>query len=188
MRLRHLVAGLVASAAAGILRAAAVDPVAETDVPCRHRSSRRLRNGVKMPRVSFGTAGLPRGDGHVAVVSAALDAGFRSFDTAMAREWYDERAVAKALNGSRVPRSALFITTKVHPRDLGFDATKKAVAESLAMFGTDYIDLVLLHYPRCFPGCACAGGSRNGVIWVFCCVPVLSLQPPGDSSVVTAKK
>jgi diketogulonate reductase-like aldo/keto reductase len=49
----------------------------------------------------------------VAVVSAALDAGFRSFDTAMAREWYDERAVARALNASGLPRAELFISTKV---------------------------------------------------------------------------
>ena len=57
-----------------------------------------------------------------------------------------------ALNSSGIPRNEFFITTKLHPRDLGYESTKKAVATSLVNFATTYIDLVLLHYPRCFPG------------------------------------
>ena len=102
----------------------------ENEVPCRHRETKKLRNGVRMPRVAFGTAGLPRGSGHEAVVTTALNSGFRSFDTAQAYEWYDEAAVARAFNASGVPRSSLFVTTKVHPRDLGYDATLKAVRNS----------------------------------------------------------
>lgn len=99
----------------------------DEETPCRHRETKKLRNGVRMPRVAFGTAGLPRGAGHEAVVATAFNAGFRSFDTAQAYEWYDEGAVARALNASGAPRSSLFVTTKVHPRDLGYEATLKAV-------------------------------------------------------------
>jgi len=107
-----------------------VNAVPDSEIPCRHRETKKLRNGVRMPRVAFGTAGLPRGGGHEAVVTTALNAGFRSFDTAQAYEWYDEAAVARAFNASGVPRSSLFVTTKVHPRDLGYEATLKAVCDS----------------------------------------------------------
>mmetsp|Transcript_66817 Transcript_66817/g.150927 ORF Transcript_66817/g.150927 Transcript_66817/m.150927 type:complete len:338 (+) Transcript_66817:24-1037(+) len=121
------------------------------DVPCVPEPHQTLSNGVEMPRISFGTAGLPRGEGHESVIRDALAAGFRAFDTARAQEWYDEAALAKALNDSGVPRSQLFVTTKIHPRDFGYEETRAAVLSSLERFkGT--IDLVLLHYPRCFPG------------------------------------
>ena len=171
----------------------AVAAAEEPAVRCHHRETKKLRNGVLMPRVAFGTAALPRGEGHEAVISAALDAGFRSFDTAMAREWYDETSVARALNASGLPRSELFVTTKIHPRfgylnplnamlsavplclrggsseaqfsdsnrDLGYDATLEAVHRSLQTFGTSSIDLVLLHYPRCFPGVCTAAEQRR---------------------------
>jgi diketogulonate reductase-like aldo/keto reductase len=106
---------------------AAVVALADEETPCRHRETKKLRNGVRMPRVAFGTAGLPRGSGHEAVVAMAFNAGFRSFDTAQAYEWYDEGAVARALNATGAPRSSLFVTTKIHPRDLGYEATLKAV-------------------------------------------------------------
>ena len=94
-----------------------------------------------MPRVAFGTAGLPRGAGHEAVVAMAFAAGFRSFDTAQAQEWYDEAAVARALNATGAPRSALFVTTKVHPRDLGYDATLKAVPPPPCSLSLSYLFL-----------------------------------------------
>ena len=139
---------------------------------CVPGPTQRLSNGVDMPRVSFGTAALPRGRGHERIIAAALDAGFRSFDTAQATEWYDEVAVASTLNASRLPRSHFFVTTKLHPRDLGYDAAKIAIEKSLARFDfqseqkkseeAPYLDLVLLHYPRCFsPVCTTAEQRRT---------------------------
>ena len=141
----------------------------QQEVVCVPSLTQTLRNGVEMPRVSFGTAALPRGRGHERVIAAAVRAGFRSFDTAQATEWYDEASVARALNGSGVPREAFFVTTKLHPRDLGYGAAKAAVARSVAHFNfggggggpgsgageatgeaAPPVDLVLLHYPRCF--------------------------------------
>mmetsp|Transcript_50055 Transcript_50055/g.98906 ORF Transcript_50055/g.98906 Transcript_50055/m.98906 type:complete len:439 (+) Transcript_50055:8-1324(+) len=133
---------------------------ADDTPPCQLEASVRLLNGVTMPRVAFGTAGLPRGESHEKIISAAIEAGFRSFDTAQATEWYDETAVAKALNSSGVPRSEFFITTKIHPRDLTYDRTAAALARSVESFG-GYVDLVLLHYPRCFPGVCTSAEQRR---------------------------
>jgi aryl-alcohol dehydrogenase-like predicted oxidoreductase len=56
----------------------------------------------------------------------------------------------QALRDSSVQRVSVFITTKIHPRDLGFNATLRAFERSLAAFDTPFIDLVLLHYPTCW--------------------------------------
>ena len=94
-------------------------------VVCLPPPAHTLSNGVDMPRVSFGTAALPRGRGHERVIAAAAGAGFRAFDTAQATEWYDEASVARALNATGLPRSAFFVTTKLHPRDLGYTAARQ---------------------------------------------------------------
>jgi diketogulonate reductase-like aldo/keto reductase len=118
-----------------------------------------LRGGVRMPRVGFGTAGL--GDGTGDAVRAALAAGYRLLDSAQAREWYREDLVGEALHTASVPRTALFLTTKVHPRHLGSNATAARLAVSLRELRTDYIDLMLLHYPECW-GDLCGGVAPEG--------------------------
>ena len=62
-------------------------------------------------------------------VAAALEAGVRHLDTAGADEWYDEAAVGRAVRASGVGWGDLWVTTKVHPRDL-LDV-EGAVARSL---------------------------------------------------------
>ncbi len=118
-----------------------------------------LRGGGRMPRVGFGTAGL--GDGTATAVRAALAAGYTLLDSAQAREWYREDLVGQALRDAPVPRHALFITSKIHPRHLGFDASAARLASSLAELQTDYLDLLLLHYPECW-GDLCGGVAPAG--------------------------
>ena len=77
----------------------------QQEVVCVPSLTQTLRNGVEMPRVSFGTAALPRGRGHERVIAAAVRAGVRAFDTAQASEWYDEASVARA-SGLRRRRDA----------------------------------------------------------------------------------
>jgi methylglyoxal/glyoxal reductase len=121
------------------------------EMQCVPPSNIMLANGVAMPRVSLGTAGLPRGAGQRTVIQTAIEQGFRAFDTARATEWYDEQSVAQALQESGIPRAEFFVTTKVHPRDLGEASTRRAVQESAAFFN-GYVDLVLLHFARCWSG------------------------------------
>lgn len=116
-----------------------------------------LANGVVMPRVGFGCAGRLGAD----VLGEALRAGYRAFDTAQAWEWYDEPRLGEAIAASDVPRSALFITTKVHPRDFGPSATPAALRDSFRSLRTDVLDAVLLHYPGCW-GSLCGGKKAEG--------------------------
>ena len=57
--------------------------------------------------------------------------------------------MGEALAGSRVRREHVFLTTKVHPRSLGYWNTLATFAQSQRDLRTDWIDLVLLHYPYC---------------------------------------
>lgn len=117
----------------------------------------RLSNGVVMPTVGFGCAGRLG----AAVLRDAIRAGYLLFDTAQAFEWYDEGALGEAIEEAGVDRRKLFLTTKIHPRDFGPKATVRALDSSLAALRTSYLDLVLLHYPRCW-GRLCAGATVEG--------------------------
>jgi hypothetical protein len=77
------------------------------------------------------------------------------------KDWYDEEAVGSGLAASKIPRDQLFITSKVHPRDLGYNATLAAASRSLQKLRTTYLDLLLLHYPACFPGLYCRDVYRQ---------------------------
>ena len=128
-----------------------------------HRSSLaeshvQLPGGGRLPRVGFGTAGL--GAGTEQAVRSALAAGYTLLDSAQAREWYREDLVGAALRASAVRRSDLFLTSKVHPRHLGFQRTQRQVDVSLRELDTEYLDLLLLHYPKCW-GDLCGGVVRS---------------------------
>ncbi|MCE7011234.1 aldo/keto reductase [Kibdelosporangium philippinense] len=95
-----------------------------------------------MPQVGFGVFQVPHTETFDAVTSA-LDAGYRSIDTATA--YGNEEAVGKAIAG--LPREQLFITTKLWNDDHGYDETLRAFDKSLALLGLDYLDLYLIHWP-----------------------------------------
>ncbi|WP_283680209.1 aldo/keto reductase [Lentilactobacillus sp. Marseille-Q4993] len=102
-----------------------------------------LYNGVKIPQVGFGTW-QSDGDDAYRAVRWALEAGYRHIDTAAA--YGNEDFVGKAIKDSGVPREEIFLTTKLWNADHGYEATKKAFAESLSKLGTDYVDLYLIHW------------------------------------------
>ena len=103
-----------------------------------------LVTGGAMPALGFGTWQL-RGSACEHAVRTALDLGYRHIDTA---EMYgNEREVGAALTASGVHRQDVFLTTKVWPDHFRAAALKKAAADSLRRLGTDYVDLLLLHWP-----------------------------------------
>eukprot|EP00929_Paragymnodinium_shiwhaense_P016974 TRINITY_DN12579_c0_g1_i12.p1 TRINITY_DN12579_c0_g1~~TRINITY_DN12579_c0_g1_i12.p1 ORF type:complete len:361 (-),score=29.51 TRINITY_DN12579_c0_g1_i12:43-1062(-) len=111
-----------------------------------------LNNGLKLPMVGLGCASGV-GKPHVA---SALKAGYRHFDTAQAYVWgYKEDEVGDALQESGVAREELLLQSKIHPEDLGYESTKKAVLVSLKRLRVDTLDSMLIHKPRCWPG-ACS--------------------------------
>jgi diketogulonate reductase-like aldo/keto reductase len=133
------------------------------DISYKHAipQTMELRYRQKMPTLGFGTAGL--GAKTKEIVEMALKEGYRRIDSAQAREWYREDLVGAALRAvsSTIPRDQIFITTKVHPRDLGSHATKAAIEKSLKDLKTNYLNLVLLHYPTCFAD-LCHGRDPEG--------------------------
>lgn len=103
-----------------------------------------LNDGTTIPQLGFGVFQVP--DDEVrAVVATAIDAGYRSFDTAA--YYRNEVGTGQALAESGVPREDLYVTTKVWNDRQGYDEALRAFDESLANLGLDYIDLFLIHWP-----------------------------------------
>ncbi|KAJ3249160.1 hypothetical protein HDU77_007842 [Chytriomyces hyalinus] len=97
-------------------------------------------------RIGFGTFRLRNHADAVRTVCAAIRTGYRLIDTAQV--YQNEEAVGDAVQQAGVPRSSLFITTKVSPKVMtSQNAVYLSVLESLKKLKTDYIDLVLIHWP-----------------------------------------
>jgi 2,5-diketo-D-gluconate reductase A len=101
-----------------------------------------LADATQMPLVGFGTWQL-RGRRGYQAVRHALDVGYRHIDTATI--YRNEAEIGQALLDSGVPRSEVFITTKLWPSDAGRE--RRTIAASLNALGTDYVDLWLVHWP-----------------------------------------
>jgi 2,5-diketo-D-gluconate reductase A len=103
-----------------------------------------LNNGVEMPVLGFGVYQIPAEQTEQAVTEA-LAAGYRSLDTAAA--YQNEEAVGRAIVGSGIPRSEVFVTTKLWIQKPGEDNARRAFEASLKRLGLDYVDLYLIHQP-----------------------------------------
>ena len=103
-----------------------------------------LNNGLQMPQLGFGVWQVEN-DQATEAVKKALEAGYRSIDTAMI--YQNEQGVGKAIRESNMPREELFITTKVWNSDHGYENTLQAYERSLEELGLDYVDLYLIHWP-----------------------------------------
>ncbi|MFC7391977.1 aldo/keto reductase [Scopulibacillus cellulosilyticus] len=104
-----------------------------------------LHNGVEMPRFGLGVYKAEEGQEVVNAVKAAINAGYRSIDTAAF--YQNETGVGEAVKAVDVPREELFITTKVWNDRQGYESTLSAFNESREKLGLDYIDLYLVHWP-----------------------------------------
>ena len=100
--------------------------------------------GVEVPRLGLGTWRLT-GDDCREAVGTALELGYRHIDTAQV--YRNERQVGDALGASDVPREEVFLATKLGP-GRSYDDVLRTTEESLARLGTDYIDLLLIHWPN----------------------------------------
>jgi 2,5-diketo-D-gluconate reductase B len=101
-------------------------------------------HGAQIPAIGFGTSGL----GYIRAehVAAALKAGYRHIDTA--RKYGTESAVGEGMRASGVPRSEIFVCTKVSHENLRAGDFARSVDESLRALGVDYVDLLLVHWPE----------------------------------------
>lgn len=101
-----------------------------------------------MPLVGLGTYKLWGSEEVFSAVGAALQAGYRAFDTAAVyRNEADlGRALRELLPKHGLTREDIFITSKLGPKDQGETAMQGAL-HSLSELGMDYIDLYLIHWP-----------------------------------------
>ncbi|WP_322922298.1 aldo/keto reductase [Paenibacillus campi] len=109
------------------------------------QSTTKLSNGVQMPWFGLGVYKVEEGAQVVNSVKWALEAGYRSIDTAAL--YQNEEGVGQAIRESGVARADLFITTKVWNSEQGYDTTLAAFDQSLHKLGLDYVDLYLVHWP-----------------------------------------
>lgn len=99
---------------------------------------------MTLPALGLGTYRL-KDDVVFTSVKTALELGYRAIDTAQI--YGNEEAIGRALAESNVPRSELFITTKIWTDNLGKDKLLPSLKESLKKLQTDYVDLTLIHWP-----------------------------------------
>lgn len=103
-----------------------------------------LNDGSVIPKLGFGVFQVPEAEA-ATTVSAALEAGYRSIDTASV--YGNEAGVGKAVRESGLPRDEVYLTTKVWNSDQGYDATLRAFEVSMGRLGLEHLDLYLIHWP-----------------------------------------
>lgn len=102
----------------------------------------RLNNGVELPLIGFGTYPMHGAECEDSVITA-IQAGYRMLDTAEA--YGNEEEVGRGIARCGIPREELTLVTKVDFKS--YDHALLSVENSLKKLGTDYLDLVLLHWP-----------------------------------------
>jgi len=116
-----------------------------------------LNNGVDLPALGFGVFQTPS-EVTQAAVEEALRVGYRMIDTAAS--YGNEREVGAAIAAGGVPRSELFVETKLWVSDYGYDAALHGFDVSTRKLGLDTVDLYLLHQPLPQDFDATAGAYR----------------------------
>lgn len=101
--------------------------------------------GATIPALGLGTFQLPN-DLARDITAAALSEGYRHIDTAQA--YRNEDGVGSAIKNSGIARDEIFLTTKVFRESLAKKDFMPSVEESLRNLKTDYVDLLLIHWPN----------------------------------------
>eukprot|EP00658_Telonema_sp_P-2_P070059 TRINITY_DN59689_c0_g1_i1.p1 TRINITY_DN59689_c0_g1~~TRINITY_DN59689_c0_g1_i1.p1 ORF type:complete len:291 (-),score=59.33 TRINITY_DN59689_c0_g1_i1:31-903(-) len=115
-----------------------------------------------MPIMGLGTGGIMEIRN---VTVRAIKHGYRLLNTG---ENYGNNAeIREALQESTVPREQIWLTTKVCPTNFGMDRTSKSVRGSLNSLGTSWVDLYLVHWPRCTQSeySDCSAVAASGATW-----------------------
>ena len=100
--------------------------------------------GGGMPALGFGTWKLS-GQECIRSIQLALDAGYAHIDTAQG--YHNEGEVGEGIREAATDRGDIFLTTKVWMDNLAAGDLKESTEQSLRKLGTDYVDLLLIHWP-----------------------------------------
>lgn len=104
-----------------------------------------LSNGVTIPKLGLGTWFIDD-DKAAEAVRAAIDIGYRNVDTAQA--YGNERGVGEGIRTASVPRSELFVSTKLAAEIKDYATAVASIEGSMLRMGLEYIDLMLIHSPQ----------------------------------------
>ena len=104
-----------------------------------------LNNGNTIPQLGYGVYCIEGNEKTENCVLEALKIGYRHIDTAYA--YQNEKGVGSAIKKSGIPRNEIFLTSKLWITDYGEGKTLEAIDKMLKRLDTDYIDLLLLHFP-----------------------------------------
>ncbi|RFU34701.1 hypothetical protein B7463_g1616, partial [Scytalidium lignicola] len=112
------------------------------------KSSYKIKSGYEIPTLGFGLpspTGLPPPEATKDIVLKALQIGYRHIDTAIF--YGNEIECSEAIRESNIPRSEIFLTTKLAIDKLGYENAKKSIISCLEKAGEEYFDLILIHAP-----------------------------------------
>ena len=104
----------------------------------------QMNDGRMIPQIGLGTWPL-KDDDAPAVIVTAIEAGFRHIDTAF--RYGNQKGVGQGVRDSGIARQELFITTKLDGEHQGGDKAVAGLDECLRQLGTEYVDLLLIHWP-----------------------------------------
>ena len=104
----------------------------------------RMNSGFDIPVLGYGVYQTPAAECEE-VTLHAFRSGYRHVDSA--RAYRNEQPCADAIRNSGLKREEIFFTSKIHPKNMGYDAAKKGIESTFFQTGFDYIDLYLIHAP-----------------------------------------
>ena len=102
-----------------------------------------LNNGVKIPKIGFGTWMIEDNDDAAKAVETAIKVGYRHIDTAEA--YGNEIGVGRGVRNAGVPREDIFVTTKLQAEFKNYEEAVAAIDRSLNDLNLDYIDMMIIH-------------------------------------------
>ena len=105
-----------------------------------------LNNGLEIPCIGIGTYQIRKKTEMEKVIKIAYNVGYKLIDTASV--YGNEKLIGDALKKLKIPRNDVFIVTKIHKGDMTYEKAKKSIESSLKKLQSDYIDLVLIHWPE----------------------------------------
>ncbi len=121
-----------------------------------------LSNGVKIPKIGFGTYEIPAVETKQAVLDA-LDDGYRHIDTA--RNYGNEKEVGEAVRASNLDRSVVFVTTKLPADAKTYQDALDQFDVSFKELDIEYIDLYIIHAPEPWDQAGANYDKANQEVW-----------------------
>ena len=105
----------------------------------------KLNDGHKIPQIGLGLWQVKDQTVFDDAFAAAVEAGYRHFDSAQA--YHNEQLLGAAWQRHGLKRESIFITTKISVTHFGAKRMASSFAASLDKLQTNYVDLLLLHFP-----------------------------------------